>query len=80
MTRRDYQLIADAVRAQMTDYERPNWNAALSGFARDYAARAVVDNPRFDAVKFYAACGLYPDGYHWENANTTLARLNEREV
>lgn len=73
MTRKDYVLIADAIRGLLADIERGNdkltatdWSRAiLEGEhlgARNAASRLAdslrQDNPRFDRTRFMAACGL----------------------
>lgn len=73
MTRKDYVLIADAIRGLLADIERESGpmavcdrtRALLAGEhlgARHAASRLAdtlrQDNPRFDRVRFMAACGL----------------------
>ena len=69
MTRRDYYLIANAVRSQVdrrlhrdeTDRAAdPNMcglNAAYM-IAKELANRLAENNPEFNKVKFYKSCGL----------------------
>jgi len=55
MTKKDYELIADALNAAMPD---PDWFAEMSAWrlARDKIAdRLQGDNPRFDRKRFIAA-------------------------
>ena len=57
MTRKDYQLIADAVRKAMTADH--GWDTRpICRTARDIADALASDNPRFDRARFLAACGV----------------------
>lgn len=73
MTRKDYILIADAIRELLADIERESapmavcdrTRACLAGEhlgVRHAASRLAdqlrQDNPRFDRTRFMAACGL----------------------
>jgi hypothetical protein len=64
MTRKDYILIADAIRETLaTDPEFGiDWpereRTAIGLLAHQIAHRLRQDNPRFDRVRFMAACGL----------------------
>lgn len=51
MTRKDYRAMAAQIAA-MTD------RVAALAVAEGFAFVAKRDNPRFDAQKFYDACGL----------------------
>jgi len=59
MTRKDCQLIAEALEAtRPDDFENGlppvvQWQDDVKAIAR----RLQADNPRFDANKFYMACG-----------------------
>lgn len=62
MTRKDYELIAAALRdtRDLTDWAEPHGLAELNGVAR--AAQTLADrlhstNPRFDRARFLKACG-----------------------
>jgi hypothetical protein len=68
MTRKDYQMIADAIKGSQVHYqftegsESAN-NAAVyrngvANVAGTLAYLFSLDNPRFDRAKFLAACGL----------------------
>ena len=65
MTKKDYVLIAAAIRAaqaKIEDCEPPQaHNDLLDGVAytRDYLCDMLAqDNPRFDRARFLAACGV----------------------
>ena len=62
MTRKDYQLIADALREARNHALRENapdggawWLAAAAG---EIAAKLAQDNPRFDRGRFLKAAGV----------------------
>lgn len=52
MSRKDYQAIADVIKASSGDV--PTLTAVAKGIADVFAA----DNPRFDRERFYDACDL----------------------
>lgn len=73
MTRKDYILIADAIRELLADIERESAPMAVCDRTRAlmagehlgvrHAASRLADqlrqdNPRFDRTRFMAACGL----------------------
>lgn len=73
MTRKDYVMIADAIRELLADIERESGPMAVCDRTRALMAgehlgvRHVAmrladqlrqDNPRFDRTRFMAACGL----------------------
>lgn len=73
MTRKDYVMIADAIRELLGDIERESGPMAVCDRTRALMAgehlgvRHVAmrladqlrqDNPRFDRTRFMAACGL----------------------
>ena len=65
MTRKDYPLIADALKRARADIickEPDECHKDLLdgvGYAADWLCDALAsDNPRFDRAKFLAACGL----------------------
>lgn len=73
MTKKDYQLIADAINdcaSLIAPFENAvNGEKYLAGFdagtssARDFVASRLAealaaDNPRFDRKRFMTACGL----------------------
>lgn len=73
MTRKDYILIADAIRELLADIERESGPMAVCDRTRAlmagehlgvrHAASRLADqlrqdNPRFDRTRFMAACGL----------------------
>lgn len=62
MTRKDYETIAAALRAARPEADTSDtyqygmlvsWNVAVESLAYELAR----DNPRFDPVRFRAACG-----------------------
>ena len=62
MTRKDYELIAAAVRetfgptTRREDLFDDGWESALEQLSRLLAARLQKDNPRFDTQRFLDAC------------------------
>lgn len=64
MTRKDYQLIAETIRAVYESHRHSWHNAptdrqdAIRQVANSLVCRLVDDNPRFDEDKFLKACGL----------------------
>jgi hypothetical protein len=67
MTRKDYELLANAVAMEARKGERSGWGSADAARAWDVAVTAVAlnladalerDNPHFNRVKFLAACGV----------------------
>ena len=67
MTRKDYVMIADAIRELLADIDResPGMREVLRGermgvasVARRLADQLHSDNTRFDRTRFMAACGL----------------------
>lgn len=61
MTRKDYILIAEALKTVRDGYS-PHWNAnlfrACDDHAHDLADRLGRDNPRFERDRFLKACGV----------------------
>ena len=61
MTRKDYVLIADAIKTQIelsTKYEEEESRAGAQNIAYDLAWKLSEDNPRFDRDRFLVACGV----------------------
>ena len=59
MTRKDYVLIAQAIRYQVSNYQGHKLElAAIEDVARQIARELGKDNPRFDMPRFFAACGF----------------------
>jgi hypothetical protein len=59
MTRKDYQLIANAVKKVRDGYEHiPTAELAINSVAHELARALRVTNNHFDSDKFLAACGL----------------------
>lgn len=61
MTRKDYELIAKAIKYQSINGKGReimpvDW--AMYTFAKDIAAYLETDNPRFDNPRFMKACGF----------------------
>ena len=57
MTKKDYQAIADVIRAEVTR------NGPIDSARRIAEGLAIIlatDNPRFDRNRFLAACGFNP--------------------
>lgn len=64
MTRKDYELIAETI-AIAYKANRHSWHAdpterqdAVRGLAIALAVNFQDENPRFDILKFYKACGI----------------------
>ena len=55
MTRKDYQLIADAIKTQ---YAPHNDSDTVWQVANAISDSLAMDNPRFDSFRFMQACGL----------------------
>lgn len=61
MTRRDYELIAAAIKeARQQARDAPTYQPGV-GFAQTVLeARMAAQNPRFDLKRFQAACAVEP--------------------
>ncbi len=63
MTKKDYELIAEAIKAAIS-YEE-SWvdsvtgKRAISGVAFNLADSLIAENPRFNRTLFLTACGIY---------------------
>ena len=60
MTRKDYILLADALKAAAYSLNPPERTGALLA-ANEIAHCLAEDNPRFDRARFLKACGLDPE-------------------
>jgi hypothetical protein len=60
MTRKDYQLIADSIKASRDNWEgfTPDAQEAIDGLARSLGSKLAQDNARFDRARFLDACGV----------------------
>jgi hypothetical protein len=61
MTRKDYVLIAQAIKTQIelsTKFEEEESRAGAKNIAYDLAWKLSEDNPRFDRARFLTACGV----------------------
>jgi hypothetical protein len=60
MTRKDYVIIADTIKASRDNWEgfTPEAQEALDGLARKLASKLQADNDRFDRARFLTACGV----------------------
>lgn len=61
MTRKDYVIIADSIKASRENWEgfTPESQEAIDGLARSLASALWRDNPtRFDRMRFLDACGV----------------------
>ena len=61
MTRKDYVLIAQAIKTQIdlsTQYEEEESRAGAQNIAYDLAWKLQEENPNFDRRRFLAACGV----------------------
>ena len=57
MTRKDFQLIADVIKGQLSQTLSGHEIARLRALANDMANALATTNPNFDRDKFLAACG-----------------------
>jgi hypothetical protein len=61
MSKKDYELIAQAIRCEL-ETARGNFEDSAAAGIEDTAARIASelgnDNPRFDGLRFLRACGL----------------------
>ena len=60
MTRKDYILLADALKAAAYALNPPERTGALLA-ANEIAHSLAEDNPRVDRARFLKACGLDPE-------------------
>lgn len=61
MTRKDYVIIAESIKASRNNWEgfNPETQEAIDGLARSLASTLWRDNPtRFDRMRFLDACGV----------------------
>lgn len=62
MTRKDYVLIAEAIKGAVNYEAEFNNNEAgadaLKKFSITLASLLLADNPRFDVNRFFDACGV----------------------
>lgn len=60
MTRKDYVMIADSIKASRENWEgfTPESQEAIDGLARSLATKLQADSPRFDRARFLVACGV----------------------
>jgi hypothetical protein len=61
MTRKDYELIAKALKTQIEisrTYNEKDGELAVSNIAYDLVKDLATENPRFDKDRFLVACGL----------------------
>lgn len=66
MTRKDYELIAKALKTQLElsrGFGEEDGEAAVKNIAHDLAEALALDNPRFDRARFLTASGAYPSLY-----------------
>jgi hypothetical protein len=58
MTKKDYQLIADAIKS-VKEYELTENKAETLAYLIGYLSNQFInDNPKFNKSTFYNACGL----------------------
>lgn len=57
MTRKDYVLLAEALKAVVQSVDKPERTGAMLA-AHELSYRLGQDNPRFDRRRFIEACGL----------------------
>ena len=60
MTRKDYELIAEAISGMKDKYDGEDWtiNGAMYPFASQLADAFATTNPAFDRFRFLTACGV----------------------
>jgi hypothetical protein len=64
MTRKDYELVAQAI-SRTTEHDPQDehtaegWHAATSAVAHRLADALASDNPRFNRVRFLRACNMH---------------------
>ena len=61
MTRKDYVLIAKALKAQMKlseTFKEEDGMTSVANIARDLSDSFAIENPRFDRARFLSACGV----------------------
>lgn len=60
MTRKDYVMIADSIKASRENWEgfTPEAQDAIDGLARSLSSKLQADNDRFDRARFLTACGV----------------------
>lgn len=62
MTRRDYIILASAIKAAYSMFSKPSNHANGVRTAMHQLSRALQhDNPTFDPQRFAAACGMEAD-------------------
>jgi hypothetical protein len=60
MTRKDYVLIAAAIKAAYQTFDKPSNHAnGARHVAHTLADTLATDNPRFDRDRFLTACGVF---------------------
>lgn len=62
MTKKDYQLIAEAIKRTAWDVDeidRPAKDKKLKAVSGELASKLEKDNPRFDRVRFFEACTVF---------------------
>lgn len=58
MTRKDYELIAKAIKNAVNSHYDGEAQQVIANVAKELAVSLRNDNERFDAAKFYSACML----------------------
>ena len=60
MTRKDFELIAEAISGMKDKYDGEDWtiNGAMYPFAFQFADALAGTNPAFDRARFLSACGV----------------------
>jgi hypothetical protein len=60
MTRKDYELIAEAIKGMKDKCDGEDWtiNGAMYPFASQLADALKTTNPAFDYFRFLTACGV----------------------
>lgn len=58
MSRKHYEAIAEIIHTQIKKATTTDAYSTAEAIARNYARIAALDNPRFNTVRFLAACGI----------------------
>lgn len=60
MTKKDFELIAGAMRKERTPFNIKHHKYALDNMALTLADALATTNPQFDRARFLQACGVSP--------------------
>ena len=57
-TKAAFEMVARTIKARIEDPSSLGAREAIRGLAKDFCIEFTKSNPRFDANRFYAACGF----------------------